>query len=159
MEYLPGIYFCADTPVIFAAVSSTAEFNHAMPTILREALHELGAVSAQKTREHFDDDRQLCGSRRYLPEKFLVLTRNYDTGDSRFPTPIPGETATPLALMLPHIVEGISLSSLGELELWPGKHMARLPKSDHYCTFRDYPFVAHHAQQQDDIELFAYQIN
>ena len=135
-------------------VSSVARYNLAMPVVLQQALHQLGAVSADQTREQFNQlDGQWWDSQRHLPEKFLVLNRNYETGDSRFPTPVPGETASPVALMLSHDVAGYTLSSLAELQLWPGKNMAQLPKPERFYTFRDFPLLARYAQQQDATEL------
>lgn len=141
----------AMTLILKNHASSIKEFNLAMPLILQQALHQLGAVAPQDTRFHFDMlDGRWWNSHRYLPDKFLVLRRNYLTADDRLPTRVPGETAAPLRLSLPQTVDGFALSSLAELQLWPGKKMQALPAPAHaYYTYRDFPALAQYAQRQD----------
>lgn len=139
--------------------ASVSQYNLAMPVILQQALHQLGAVSAQETRFHFDMlDGQWWNSHRYVPEKFLVLKRNYETSDDRLPTIVPGDTVPPLRLRLSESVGGVALSLLGELQLWPGHSMQSLPApANPYYTFRDFPALAHDAQARDISELQATQ--
>lgn len=135
-------------------VSSVSHYNLAMPVILQQVLHQLGAVTAAETRQHFSQlDGKWWSSQRYLPEKFLVLNRNYNTDDSRFPTPVPGETNTPVELALAHHVAGFQVAALGELQLWPRENMVRLAKPERFYTFRDFSRLAERAHQQDAVAL------
>ncbi|MBS0975207.1 DUF4056 domain-containing protein [Serratia rubidaea] len=129
---------------------SVGSYNRAMETLLPAALNQLGAVSATQTR------RQLAGidgdwwdSHRRVPEKFLVLKRNYDTGDNRLPTPVPFERTAPQRLMLPQQLYGISLSDIGELQLWPGNAPRHLPPPSPYYTAADFSDLALHARAED----------
>lgn len=135
--------------------SSIAQYNRAMTVILPEALEQLGAAPAQMTRFHFDMlDGQWWDSHRYVPEKFLVLKRNYDTsGSRRLPTRVPGESTEPVQLNLPDKFGDFTLSSLGELQLWPGHKMKALPAPlRDYYTWRDFPALAQQAHLQDNVE-------
>ncbi|MEW5558797.1 DUF4056 domain-containing protein [Enterobacter asburiae] len=109
-------------------------YDAAMDDALRKALITLDVQPAAMTRFHFDMlDGRWWNSRRRVPEKYLVLRRNYDISDDRIPTPVPGERATPLRLHLPHCWHGFSLDMLAQLELWPGRSMARLPMPELCC--------------------------
>ncbi|EKK5329135.1 DUF4056 domain-containing protein, partial [Salmonella enterica] len=67
-------------------------YNTAMETALRQALTQLAAQPTQITRFQFDMlDGRWWNSQRRVPEKYLVLHRNYQMGDDRLPTAIPGE--------------------------------------------------------------------
>ncbi|WP_337235366.1 DUF4056 domain-containing protein, partial [Salmonella enterica] len=80
---------------------------------------------AQITRFQFDMlDGRWWNSQRRVPEKYLVLHRNYQMGDDRLPTAIPGEIMPLLPLSLPHRWRGIQLSTLAQLQLWPSEDMA-----------------------------------
>ncbi|TBM20782.1 DUF4056 domain-containing protein [Hafnia paralvei] len=130
--------------------SSVEQFNLSMQAILPTALQQLGAVSAKDTRFQFDMlDGNWWDSHRAVPEKFLVLKRNYETEDDRVPTPVPDEQAQPLRLQLPSAWAGLQMSALGELQLWPGRSMKQLPKPVKYYTFRDFPALALHARVED----------
>lgn len=130
--------------------SSVEQFNLSMQAILPTALQQLGAVSAKDTRFQFDMlDGNWWDSHRAVPEKFLVLKRNYQTEDDRVPTPVPDEQAQPLRLQLPSAWAGLQMSALGELQLWPGRSMKQLPKPIKYYTFRDFPALALHARVED----------
>ncbi len=130
--------------------SSVEQFNLSMQAILPTALQQLGAVSAKDTRFQFDMlDGNWWDSHRAVPEKFLVLKRNYQTEDDRVPTPVPDEQAQPLRLQLPSAWAGLQMSALGELQLWPGRSMKQLPKPVKYYTFRDFPALALHARVED----------
>ncbi len=134
--------------------SSVEQFNLSMQAILPAALHQLGAVSAKDTRFQFDMlDGNWWDSHRAVPEKFLVLKRNYLTDDDRIPTPIPSESTAPLRLRLPAEWAGFQMKDLGELRLLSGRSMKQLPKPDEYYTFRDFPALALHARAEDAGQL------
>ncbi len=94
-------------------------------------------------------DGRWWNSRRRVPEKYLVLRRNYQMGDNRLPTRVPGERAVLQRLALPHHWQGVDLNAVGELQLWPGTAMEQLPPPIRYYTFEDFPALAVNAQQAD----------
>ncbi|HFZ8994829.1 TPA: DUF4056 domain-containing protein [Citrobacter freundii] len=125
-------------------------YNTAMGMALQQALTRLAAQPAHATRFQFDMlDGKWWNSQRRVPEKYLVLHRNYQMGDNRLPTPVPGESAPALRLALPHRWQGVDLNTLGQLQLWPGEHMARLPLPEKYYTFTDFPQLAAQARASD----------
>lgn len=129
---------------------SQGVYNAAMSTALTQALMHLGAQPPEMTRFHFDMlNGRWWNSQRRVPEKYLVLHRNYQMGDNRLPTPVPGEQAAPQRLTLPHRWQGVVLSTLGQLQLWPGSDMAKLPPPARYYTAEDFPSLAASAQQSD----------
>ncbi|ECC1507922.1 DUF4056 domain-containing protein [Salmonella enterica subsp. houtenae] len=122
-------------------------YNTAMETALRQALTQLAAQSAQVTRFQFDMlDGRWWNSQRRVPEKYLVLHRNYQMGDNRLPTAVPGELTPPLPLKLPHYWRGIALSALAQLQLWPGDGMRQLPSPTHYYSEKDFASLAEQAR-------------
>ena len=129
-------------------------FNTAMTTVLAEALQRLGAESPDGTRFHFDMlDGIWWNSHCAVPEKFLVLKRNYLTGNDRIPTPVPGQPDASLALTLPEVYAGETIAQLGELRLFTGKSMQRLPVSPHYYHWPDFQALASAAQRSDQQQL------
>lgn len=146
----------ATSLILQGHTASVAQFNVAMQTVLPDALHRLGAVDASDTRFQFDMlDGNWWNSHRAVPEKFLVLKRNYLTEDDRVPTLVPGEQAQPLRLQLPSEWAGLQMQALGELQLWPGRSMKQLPAPAKYYTFRDFPALALHARVEDAVDLSA----
>ena len=133
---------------------SRTGFNLAMTTVLPGALEQLGSVSAAQTRVQFDRLDQLWwDSTKAVPQKFLLLQRNYHTGNDRVPTPIPGEPQAALRLTLPARYAGKTLDILAELQLWPGKTMKNLPEPLCYYTRRDFPALASFARLNDQQQL------
>ena len=129
---------------------SQGVYNAAMGTALTQALMHLGAQPPAMTRFHFDMlDGRWWNSQRRLPEKYLVLHRNFEMGDNRLPTRVPGEQTTPQRLTLPHRWQGIRLQELGQLQLWPGTSMEQLPPPERYYTAVDFPTLAASAQRAD----------
>lgn len=126
-------------------------YEVAMTAALAQALRELGARPARITRFQFDMlDGRWWNSQRRVPEKYLVLRRNYQMGDSRVATPVPGEQTPPLRLTLPHAWQGYRFSSAGALQLWPGADMAQLPPPQHYYTEQDFARLAAFASARDN---------
>ncbi|EGC2705011.1 DUF4056 domain-containing protein [Salmonella enterica] len=126
-------------------------YNTAMETALRQALTQLAAQPTQITRFQFDMlDGRWWNSQRRVPEKYLVLHRNYQMGDDRLPTAIPGEIMPLLPLSLPHRWRGIQLSTLAQLQLWPSEDMAQLPPPAHYYSEKDFAALAEQARLQDE---------
>lgn len=129
---------------------SQGVYNAAMGTALSQALMHLGAQPPAMTRFHFDMlDGRWWNSQRRVPEKYLVLHRNFQMGDNRLPTRVPGEQSVPQRLTLPHRWQGITLADLGQLQLWPGASMKQLPPPARYYTAEDFSALAASAQQAD----------
>lgn len=130
---------------------SQGVYNAAMGTALTQALMHLGAQPPAMTRFHFDMlDGRWWNSQRRVPEKYLVLHRNFQMGDNRLPTRVPGEQSAPQRLTLPHRWQGVNLADLGQLQLWPGVSMKQLPPPARYYTAEDFPTLAASAQQADN---------
>lgn len=129
---------------------SQGVYDAAMGTALTQALTHLGAQAADLTRFHFDMlDGRWWNSQRRVPEKYLVLHRNYQMGDNRLPTRVPGEQTAPQRLALPHRWQGVNLNAIGQLQLWPGTAMEQLPPPTSYYTAADFSSLAASAQQAD----------
>ncbi|MDI9802752.1 DUF4056 domain-containing protein [Citrobacter koseri] len=121
-------------------------YDAAMTNALPQALVQLGAKPEKITRFQFDMlDGKWWNSQRRVPEKYLVLHRNYDVSDSRLPTPVPGEHASPLRLTLPHHWRGYTLDALAQLQLWPGSSMAHLPSPNFWYNAADFAGLAKNA--------------
>lgn len=130
---------------------SQGVYNAAMGTALSQALMHLGAQPPAMTRFHFDMlDGRWWNSQRRVPEKYLVLHRNFQMGDNRLPTRVPGEQSAPQRLTLPHRWQGVNLADLGQLQLWPGASMKQLPPPARYYTAEDFSALAASAQQADN---------
>ena len=135
-------------------LASLGQYDAAMMTLLPQALCQLQAQPAVLTRFQFDMlDGRWWDSRQAVPQKFLVLKRNYNTADDRLPTPVPGELAPPLRLMLPTRLYHYDLASLGELRLLTGSAMKRLPAPSRYYTWHDFDRLADFAREQDGVQL------
>ncbi|BDH47790.1 hypothetical protein TUM12370_38340 [Salmonella enterica subsp. enterica serovar Choleraesuis] len=136
--------------------ASTTDYNIAMTRIIPEALVRLGGVPAALTRFQLDMlDGRWWDSHRAVPDKFLVLKRNYQTNDDRLPTPVPGETLSPLRLTLPHELYGRKFTDLARLKLCVGNHMARLPKPDGCYSAESFDALALSARAEDARQLSA----
>ncbi|SPZ64000.1 Uncharacterised protein [Serratia quinivorans] len=146
---LLGARLAIDAILQGQAVSLTA-YNSTMERLLPQALHQLGAVSIAATQRQFDGiDGDWWDSHRRVPEKFLVLKRDYATGSNRLPALPPFEKTAPQRLTLPLQLQGFSLASLGELQLWPTDDMRHLPAPAHYYRPQDFNGLALHARAAD----------
>ncbi|EJY9568829.1 DUF4056 domain-containing protein [Klebsiella aerogenes] len=131
-------------------IATEAAYNRAMDSALPKALRELGAQPANITRFHFDMlDGHWWDSKKRVPEKYLVLLRNYDVSDDRLPTAVPGERAKPWRQSLPHSWLSYDLDTLAELQLWPGSSMERLPAPKTYYTVANFLHLATEARSSD----------
>ena len=88
---------------------SQGVYEVAMGTALRQALVHLGAQSPELTRFHFDMlDGRWWNSRRRVPEKYLVLRRNYQMGDNFIrPLLIRMGADLPMILILSGVIGGL----------------------------------------------------
>ncbi|MGO4746783.1 DUF4056 domain-containing protein [Serratia quinivorans] len=150
---LLGSRLAVDAILQGQGVSLTA-YNNAMEQLLPQALHQLGAVSITATQRQFDGiDGDWWDSHRRVPEKFLVLKRDYTTGSNRLPALPPFENTAPQRLMLPLQVQGVRLADLGELQLWPTDAMRNLPVPPHYYRPLDFDGLALHARAADALQI------
>ncbi|RWR03239.1 hypothetical protein ED28_04215 [[Pantoea] beijingensis] len=144
----------AVTLILRGQAASVTQYNAAMSAILPNALAQLNAVSAEKTRFMFDMlDGVWWNSRRRIPDKFLLLRRNYDTSDERLPTASSLENSVPLPLRLPQRIFGYTLDQSGELRLYCGKNMKSLPHPATFWHWRDFATLASMARIQDKRSL------
>ncbi len=90
---------------------SVEAYNQAMDVALKQALTRLLVATRGETEAMFQRiDGDWWNSHRRVPDKFLVLKRNYDLQENRLPTPIPFETLPPYRLTMPAQVGGIPLT-------------------------------------------------
>lgn len=138
--------------ILDGQLATSEMYDAAMNKALYQALTQLGAKPETITRFQFDMlDGKWWNSQRRVPEKYLVLHRNYDVSDSRLPTPVPGEKAVPLRLSLPHHWRNYSLDTLAQLQLRPGSHMARLPLPQSWYSEANFPALATLAGDSDNL--------
>ena len=98
-------------------------------------------------------DGDWWNSKRRVPDKFLVLKRNYNLEHNRLPTPVSYENATPLQLTFPAVIEGYQLARLGELQIYPGTSMQSLPRPKTYYAPDSFQSLADTASEADKIQL------
>lgn len=98
-------------------------------------------------------DGDWWNSKRRVPDKFLVLKRNYDLSENRLPTPVPFERTPPYRLTMPKEVAGFTLAELGQLQIHPGQDMQSLPAPHNFYSPQQFQELADKAQQADAIQL------
>ncbi|MDC9589315.1 DUF4056 domain-containing protein [Xenorhabdus sp. XENO-10] len=142
------------TLILEGHTSSVAQFSASMAKILPTALHELGDYPQSGTKEMFDSiDGLWWNSYQRIPEKFLVLQRNYDIHDNRYPLMPSGKESVALRLSLPEHYQHFSLDKLAEFQLWPTNEMKNLPVPKQYWTVKDFKILAENAQREDKQQL------
>jgi len=133
--------------------SSLKQYEASMARMIPQALAQLLAVSPRETRFHFDMvDGTWWNSRCRLPDKFLVLRRNYSTLDRRLPTR-PADSVPELWLTLPDHFHQQPLSGFARLEIWPEKNMVNLPTPQLMYQYGDFALLAQQAEQADRSHL------
>ncbi len=111
-------------------------------------------VTREETEKKFREvDGDWWNSKRRVPDKFLVLKRNYLLNDTRLPTPVPFEKTEPYQLHMPAEIAGFALSTLGELQIYPGHKMERLPPPDGHYNPSQFQRLADKAQAADKTQL------
>lgn len=84
---------------------SLEDYNQAMDAALKQVLTRLLVATRGETEAMFQQiDGDWWNSHRRVPDKFLVLKRNYDLQENRLPTPVPFETMPPYRLTMPEQV-------------------------------------------------------
>ncbi|KEA54600.1 hypothetical protein DT73_00085 [Mangrovibacter sp. MFB070] len=139
--------------ILRGEAGSVTQYNNSMDARLSQALLRLGAVSRKETEERFSSvDGVWWDSTRRVPDKYLVLRRNYDLRAQRQPLTVPGEDRKPYLLQLPGRVNGAVLSQLGELEIYPGESMKALPSPAAFYAPADFVQLAEIAKRADSLE-------
>ncbi|WP_053014232.1 MULTISPECIES: DUF4056 domain-containing protein [Xenorhabdus] len=142
------------TLILTGHASSVTQFSTSVDKILPMALHELGDYSRSGTKAIFDSvDGLWWNSYRRIPEKFLVLHRNYDIQDNRSPLMPFGKEHLALRLSLPEHYQHFSLEKLAEFQLWSTHEMKNLPVPKPYWTVKDFKRLAENAQREDEKQL------
>ncbi len=102
-----------------------------MDAALKQVLTRLLVATRGETEAMFQQiDGDWWNSHRRVPDKFLVLKRNYDLQENRLPTPVPFETMPPYRLTMPEQV-GDSAATSGTADL-SGHDMQALPVPAQY---------------------------
>ncbi|MBI6550299.1 DUF4056 domain-containing protein [Xenorhabdus lircayensis] len=142
------------TLILEGHASSVTQFSSSMANILPMALDDLGAYPRSGTKEMFDNvDGLWWNSYQRIPQKFLVLHRNYDIQDNRYPLTPSGKETFSLRLSLPEHYQHFSLDKLAEFQLWPTNEMRNLPVPKQYWTVKDFKMLAESARREDEQQL------
>lgn len=142
------------TLILQGHASSVTQFTTSMAAILPSALHKLEPYSKSDTKKMFNQvDGLWWNSHERIPQKFLVLRRNYETQDNRYPLMPSGKEKFALRLSLPDEYKPFSLDKLAELQLWPTEQMKNLPVPNPYWTMKNFNMLAEHAQHEDARQL------
>jgi hypothetical protein len=141
------------TLILNGQASSLNQFSTAIAHTLPIALNQLGAYDRPDTQTMFDEvDGTWWNSYQRVPQKFLVLRRNYDTQDNRAPLMPSGKEKSALRLSLPDFYLNFSLEKLAQYQLWPTDKMQNLPVPQQYWTKEDFPMLAKSAERQDRLQ-------
>ena len=140
--------------ILHGHAGSVDDYNRAMDVALKKVLVKLMVAPRSETESMFRKlDGDWWNSQRRVPDKFLVLKRNYDMSDDRLPTPVPFERTTPWRLTLPQTVDGFSLAELGQLQIHPGQDMQMLPVPETFYTPGQFQGLADRAERADQTQL------
>ena len=141
----------ASSLILQGRAESLAIFSQSLESLIPIALKQLGAQERSQTRHAFDKvDGLWWNSAKRVPDKFLVLTRNYDVTDSRYPfLPTQAIPSLGLKLSLPSEYAGFVLSDLAQFRLAPTTNMALLPVPETYWTVSDFEALAEKAKIED----------
>lgn len=77
-------------------------------------------------------DGDWWNSHRRVPDKFLVLKRNYDLQENRLPTPVPFETMPPYRLTMPEQVGDSAYATSANCRFIQWHDMQALPVPAQY---------------------------
>ena len=103
-----------------------------MDAALKQVLTRLLVATRGETEAMFQQiDGDWWNSHRRVPDKFLVLKRNYDLQENRLPTPVPFETMPPYRLTMPEQVGDSAYATSANCDL-SGHDMQALPVPAQY---------------------------
>ncbi|MFV0262373.1 MAG: DUF4056 domain-containing protein [Kluyvera sp.] len=144
----------AITVILQGKAHSVEAFNAAITDELHRVLLALEVATKSETEQKFHQlDGDWWNSKRRVPDKFLVLKRNYNLDNNRLPTPVSYEKTAPYMLTMPKVVAGYQLSRLGALQIYPGDDMQRLPSPESYYGPTQFQGLADKAQAADKVQL------
>src|SRR5690606_24692454 len=93
--------------ILQGKAGSTDAYNTAMEAELKRVLLQLDVATQSETERQFREvDGDWWNSKRRVPDKFLVLKRNYNLAKNRLPTPTAYEKKAPYMLSFPAVVHG-----------------------------------------------------
>lgn len=142
------------TLILQGQASSVSQFSTAMAKILPLALKELGAYTKKETQQMFDQvDNLWWNSKMHVPEKFLLLKRDYETSSTRMPVMPPKNIQHGHKLSLPQNYKHYNLSQFAQLQLWPTKYSTVLPAKNGYWTREDFSQIAKFTEIRDNLAL------
>lgn len=127
---------------------SVEQYNHAMQFALPKALLALDGVSIAESKAKFQAiDGVWWDSQRRIPDKYLVLYRDYSLAHNRGPATLDGKG---LQLALTDALYGFNFDQLMEFQLWP---TAKKGQEPYYFTLNDAQMMANQAQVADEKRL------
>ncbi len=125
-------------------------YNEAMQGILPSALKQLDAQSAAQTHQAFESINGLWwDNKKRVPEKSLVIRRDYNIDDLRAPSQPKQEKIQGQILALPHTYRGYVLKQLATFQLNATDNMANLPTTEWPITESDFPALVEQAAKED----------
>lgn len=138
------------TLILNGHATTLEHYNQSMQGIIPSALEQLEAQPRALTQQWFDViDGQWWDSQQRVPDKFLVLKRDYDISDKRYPLLPFEENSPPHFLTLPSVYSGYDLKQLAEFQLWKTEQMEDLPIPNTYWKEADFTDLAEKARQID----------
>lgn len=125
------------------------QYNLVMAVALNQALKQLNAVQPSKTKAYFDSiDGKWWDSSKRIPDKYLVIHRDYSLSNSRQPALIEGSG---IALALPEQWGSYQFIDLAEFQLWPGDSNIKMLGDKKYLTIRDAQQLADLAEKSEQL--------
>lgn len=125
-----------------------------MTAELKRVLLRLDVATKSETESKFRElDGDWWNSKRRVPDKFLVLKRNYSLENNRLPTPVAYESTVPYQLTFPAAASARLPSQLAELQIYPGDKMQQLPVPASFYSSSQFQQLADKAQEADKVQL------
>lgn len=116
-EDLYSIYWAPGWRLMSSSAATAVRWRiitKAMDAALKQVLTRLLVATRGETEAMFQQiDGDWWNSHRRVPDKFLVLKRNYDLQENRLPTPVPFETMPPYRLTMPEQVGDSAYATSG----------------------------------------------
>lgn len=125
-----------------------------MDAALKQVLTRLLVATRGETEAMFQQiDGDWWNSHRRVPDKFLVLKRNYDLQENRLPTPVPFETMPPYRLTMPEQVGDSAYATSGNCRFIQWHDMQALPVPAQYYGAGAFRGLADRAHEADKTQL------
>lgn len=133
---------------------SLEDYNRAMDAALKQVLTRLLVATRGETEAMFQQiDGDWWNSHRRVPDKFLVLKRNYDLQENRLPTPVPFETMPPYRLTMPEQVGDSAYATSANCRSIQWHDMQALPVPAQYYGAGAFQGLADRAHEADKTQL------